>query len=188
MTTLAGDHYIVISSDCHAGAQVHEYRNYLESKYLDEFDAWAATFVNPFDDLKADFAYRNWDSAARLRELEDDGVVAEVLFPNTIPPFFPSGNLLARPPSNDEYELRWAGLKAHNRWVVDFCAEAPGRRAGMAQVFLNDIDAAVAEVEWAAEAGLRAGTLPPGVPPAPGRPPIYPRTYDRLWAACQDHD
>ncbi len=111
MTKLAGDRYIVISSDGHAGAQVHEYRDYLESKYHDEFDAWEATFVNPFEDLRADFAYRNWDSAARLRELEDDGVVAEVLFPNTIPPFFPSGNLLARPPADDEYELRWAGLQ-----------------------------------------------------------------------------
>ncbi len=173
MTTLAGDHYIVISSDGHAGAQVHEYRDYLESKYHDEFDAWEATFVNPFEDLRADFAYRNWDSAARLRELEDDGVVAEVLFPNTIPPFFPSGNLLARPPADDEYELRWAGLKAHNRWLVDFCADTPGRRAGMAQVFLNDVDAAVAEVEWAAEQGLRAGILLPGVPPDSGLPPLY---------------
>jgi len=186
MTTLAGDHYIVISSDGHAGAQVHDYRDYLESKYHDEFDAWEATFVNPFEDLRADFAYRNWDSAARLRELEDDGVVAEVLFPNTIPPFFPSGNLLARPPASDEYELRWAGLRAHNRWLVDFCADTPGRRAGMAQVFLNDVDAAVAEVEWAAEQGLRAGILLPGVPPDSGLPPIYTRAYDRLWAACQD--
>src|SRR6478752_3074286 len=188
MTKLADDHYIVISSDGHAGAQVHEYRDYLESKYHEEFDAWEATFVNPFEDLRADFAYRNWDSAARLRELEDDGVVAEVLFPNTIPPFFPSGNLLARPPADDEYELRWAGLRAHNRWLVDFCADTPGRRAGMAQVFLNDVDAAVAEVEWAAEQGLQAGILLPGVPPDSGLPPIYSRHHDRLWAACQDHD
>jgi len=186
MTTLADDRYIVISSDGHAGAQVHEYRDYLESKYHDDFDAWKATFVNPFEDLRADFAYRNWDSAARLRELEDDGVVAEVLFPNTIPPFFPSGNLLARPPADDEYELRWAGLQAHNRWLVDFCAEAPGRRAGMAQVFLNDVDAAVGEVEWAAEHGLQGGVLLPGVPPDSALPPLYTRAYDRLWAACQD--
>ena len=188
MTTLAGDHYIVISSDGHAGAQVHEYRDYLESKYHDEFDTWASTFVNPFEDLRADVAYRNWESAARLRELEDDGVVAEVLFPNTIPPFFPSGNLLACPPADDEYELRWAGLKAHNRWLVDFCADTPGRRAGMAQVFLNDVDAAVAEVEWGAEQGLRGGILLPGVPPDSGLPPLYSRAYDRLWAACQDHE
>jgi predicted TIM-barrel fold metal-dependent hydrolase len=188
VTTLAGDRYLVISSDGHAGAQVHEYREYLESKYHDEFDAWEATFQNPFDDLRADFAYRNWDSAARLRELEDDGVVAEVLFPNTIPPFFPSGNLLARPPADDEYELRWAGLQAHNRWMVDFCADTPGRRAGMAQIFLNDVDAAVAEVEWAAEQGLRGGILLPGVPPDSGLPPLYTRAYDRLWAACEANE
>ena len=115
-------------------------------------------------DLRAATAYRNWDSAARQRELEDDGVVAEVLFPNTIPPFFPSSNLLLRPPTKDEYALRWAGLRAHNRWMVDFCHDTPGRRAGIAQILLNDIDDAVAEVEWAAEhAAFRRD-------PAAGRP------------------
>src|SRR6516165_1058464 len=153
MTKLDGDHYIVISSDGHAGAQVHEYRAYLESKYHDEFDAWEAAFVNPFEDLRAEFAYRNWDSEARLRELEDDGVVAEVLYPNTIPPFFPSGNLLARPPANDEYELRWAGLRAHNRWLVDFCADTPGRRAGMAQIMFNNPSDAISEIAWTRENG-----------------------------------
>jgi predicted TIM-barrel fold metal-dependent hydrolase len=187
MTKLAGDRYIVISSDGHAGAQVHEYRDYLESKYHDEFDAWEAAFENPFDDLRAENAYRNWDSAARLREVEDDGVVAEVLYPNTIPPFFPSANLVAAPPPKDEYELRWAGLQAHNRWMADFCADTPGRRAGMAQILLNDVPAAVAEIEWAAEHGLTGGILLPGVPPDSGMPPLYTRDYDPIWAACQDH-
>ncbi len=91
MTSLAADRYIVISSDGHAGAEMLDYRDYLERRYLEEFDAWAKTYVNPYDDLRGETAYRNWDSATRERELEDDGVVAEVLFPNTIPPFFPSG-------------------------------------------------------------------------------------------------
>ena len=118
--------------------------------------------MNPFEDLRGPTSpTATGTSKARLRELEDDGVVAEVIFPNTIPPFFPSGNLLARPPENDEYELRWAGLKAHNRWLVDFCADTPGRRAGMAQVFLNDVDAAVAEVELVEEgcAGYKSGLV-----------------------------
>ena len=163
MQPLADDRYIVISSDGHAGAEMLDYRDYLERRYLDEFDVWAKSYVNPYADLQGETAYRNWDSAARLRELEDDGVVAEVLFPNTIPPFFPSGNLLARPPTPDTYELRWAGLRAHNRWLADFCADAPGRRAGMAQIFLNDVDDAVAEITWAARTRpLRRG-------PAAGR-------------------
>jgi predicted TIM-barrel fold metal-dependent hydrolase len=184
--TLAGDRYVVISSDGHAGADLHDYRGYLERRYLEQFDEWAKSFVNPWADLRAGTAYRNWDSAARLRELEDDGVVAEVLFPNTIPPFFPSGNLLLRPPTKQEYELRWAGLRAHNRWMVDFCNDTPGRRAGMAQIMLNDVDDAVAEVEWAAEHGLFGGVLLPGVPPDCDLPPLFAPDYDPIWAACQD--
>jgi predicted TIM-barrel fold metal-dependent hydrolase len=186
VTTLAGDRYIVISSDGHAGAQMQEYREYLEARYLDEFDEWAKSYVNPFTDLRGETAYRNWDSAQRLKELESDGVVGEVLFPNTVPPFFPSGNLLARPPTPDTYELRWAGLKAHNRWMADFCADTPGRRAGMAQIFLNDVDDAVAEIEWAREHGLFGGILLPGVPPDSGLPPLFAPDYDPIWAACQD--
>jgi predicted TIM-barrel fold metal-dependent hydrolase len=186
MTTLAGDRYIVISSDGHAGGQMDEYRGYLESKYLDEFDEWAKSYVNPWDDLRAATAYRNWDSAKRLQELEDDGVVGEVLFPNTIPPFFPSGNLLAQAPAPEEYELRWAGLTAHNRWLADFCADTPGRRAGMAQIFLNDVDDAVAEIHWAREHGLFGGILLPGVPPDSDLPPLIAPDYDPIWAACQD--
>jgi hypothetical protein len=34
MTKLAGDRYVVVSADGHAGAQMHEYRDYLEQKYL----------------------------------------------------------------------------------------------------------------------------------------------------------
>jgi predicted TIM-barrel fold metal-dependent hydrolase len=188
MVTLAGDRYIVISSDGHAGGQIHQYREYLEAKYHADFDEWAKSYVSPWTDLTEPTAYRNWDSASRLRELEDDGVVAEVLFPNTIPPFFPAGNLLARPPTSGTYELRWAGLKAHNRWLADFCADTPGRRAGMAQIFLNDVDDAVSEIHWAREHGLFGGILLPGVPPDSGLPPLFAPNYDRIWAACQDLD
>jgi predicted TIM-barrel fold metal-dependent hydrolase len=186
MVRLADDRYIVISSDGHAGAEMQDYRPYLERRYHDEFDDWAKSYVNPFEDLRAATAYRNWDSSARMRELEDDGVVAEVLFPNTIPPFFPSGNLVARQPNAQEYELRWAGLQAHNRWMADFCAEAPGRRAGMAQILLNDIDDAVAEIAWAREHGLTGGILLPGVPPDSDLPPLFAPVYDPIWAACAD--
>ena len=107
--------------------------------------------MNPYADLIAPIAYRSWDSDRRLAETESDGIAAEVLFPNTVPPFFAEGNLVALPPTPDDYERRWAGVQAHNRWLADFCAGAPGRRAGIVQVFANDMDDAVAEVRWAAE-------------------------------------
>jgi predicted TIM-barrel fold metal-dependent hydrolase len=181
---LVGDRYVVISADCHAGATIPAYREYLDAAYRDDFDAWAASFVNPFVDLNGVDADRNWNSDRRLRELEDDGIVAEVVFPNTVPPFFPRSSLTAAPPTAEEFARRWAGLQAHNRWLADFCAEAPGRRAGVAQILLNDADAAVAEIEWAATHGLFGGVLLPGVPPGCGLPPLFAPDYEPIWQAC----
>jgi predicted TIM-barrel fold metal-dependent hydrolase len=189
MAKLANDRYIVISSDCHAGAPMLDYRAYLEAKWHDEFDAWAAAYENPFDDLRSPQAYRNWDSDRRTQELEDDGVVAEVLFPNTIPPFFPNGLLAThQPTTRDDYDHRFAGIQAHNRWLADFCAEVPGRRAGIAQIFLYDIDDAVEEVKRAREANLFGGILLPGVAPDSGLPPLYAPDYEPIWAVCEDLD
>ena len=133
-------------------------------------------------------AYRNWDSAARLAETEADGIVGEVLFPNTIPPFFPSGALITPAPNAAEYERRWAGLQAHNRWLADFCAEAPGRRAGVAQILLNDVDDACAAVRHASEHNLFGGILLPGVPPNHEIAPLWSDVYEPLWALCAELD
>ncbi|WP_406320975.1 amidohydrolase family protein [Streptomyces sp. NBC_01637] len=183
---MSRERYTVISADCHAGADLLDYRPYLESRYHDDFDAWAAGYVNPYADLLADTADRNWNSARRLAELAADGIVAEVVFPNTIPPFFPSASLMAPAPSPEEYEQRWAGLRAHNRWLADFCADAPGRRAGVAQILLNDPAEAVREVRRTKEAGLTGGILLPGTPPGSGIPELYSQVYDPLWAVCEE--
>ncbi|MFD4229061.1 amidohydrolase family protein [Streptomyces sp. NPDC058545] len=185
---MSRERYTVISADCHAGADLLDYKPYLEAKYHDDFDAWAAAYVNPYADLLADTADRNWNSARRLAELAADGIVAEVVFPNTIPPFFPSASLMAPAPSPQEYEQRWAGLRAHNRWLADFCADAPGRRAGVAQILLNDPAEAVREVRRAKEAGLAGGILLPGTPPGSGIPELYSQVYDPLWAVCEELD
>src|ERR687898_484472 len=125
---MADERYTVISADCHGGGDIADYRPYLERRLLDEFDAWCADFANPYDDLRDADANRNWDGDRRLTELEADGVVAEVIFPNTVPPFFPKPSLVQQPPgaTAGDLDLRWAGLHAHNRWLADFCAAAPG--------------------------------------------------------------
>jgi predicted TIM-barrel fold metal-dependent hydrolase len=183
------ERYTVISSDCHAGAPIDTYRDYLDPDYRDEFDAWRGAYSNPFRDLQGGKRARNWDNEQRISELASDHVVAEVVFPNTVPPFFPTGALVARPPvERAEYERRWAGLKAHNRWMAEvFCSgEFAKRRAGIAQVFLNDIDEAIAEAIWAQENGLRGGILLPTVPDDTDIAPLYAPEYDRLWAVCAD--
>ena len=184
----ASDHLAVISADGHAGADLHAYRDYLDPAWHDEFDAWAASFVNPYGDrLLSERPDCNWDSDLRTSQLEADGIVAEVVYPNTIPPFYPEPSLKVQVPgaSQGDLALRWAGLRAHNRWLVDFCQAAPGRRAGIVQIMLHDVDAAVAEIEWAAGAGLRGGVLLPGAPPGSGLEPLYSPAYEPLWAACE---
>ena len=180
--------YVVVSADCHGGASIVGYKPFLASKHHAEFDAWAAGYQNPFDDNTGSDADRNWSSERRLREMEADGVVAEVIFPNTVPPFFPKPSLVHQPPGASDGDLakRWAGLQAHNRWLADFCSQAPGRRAGIAQIMLHDVDAAVAEIEWAKRNGLTGGVLLPGAPPGSGVPPLYAPDYEPIWAACAD--
>ena len=146
----------------------HEtYREYLDPKYRDDFDAWRGQYKNPWKDLRdTDLRIRNWDDDRRDADQLADGVVGEVIFPNTVPPFYPGFVLFAGPPEAEEYEHRLAGIQAHNRWLVDFCRRAsPAQRAGIGQIFLNDVDDAIADATWIKEHGLRGGVLLPNVAP-----------------------
>jgi len=181
--------YTIISADSHAGADVRDYKPYLASRWHTDFEAWASGYVNPFADLLAPTAYRNWDSDRRLAEHDASGITAEVLFPNTVPPFFEEGNLVALPPSEQDYERRWAGVQAHNRWLADFCAAAPGRRAGIIQVFVNRMDDALAEIRWgASQFRPFGGVLLPSVPPSSSVPPLWEQHYEPLWRLCEELD
>ena len=185
------ERYLVISADCHGGGNITDYRPYLPSKWHDDFDAWAASYEIPYEDMKGPDGDRNWDSKRRLTELEADGIVAEVIYPNTVPPFFPKASLGDQPPAANagDLEARWAGLQAHNRWMADFCADAPGRRAGIAQIMLHDLAAAVAEIRWAKDNGLTGGVLLPGAPPGSGLPPLHDAGYyEPLWSICEELD
>jgi predicted TIM-barrel fold metal-dependent hydrolase len=191
-------HQILFSTDGHCGAELRGYKPYLERRYHEAFDAWADGFHDAWaEDIDQDrnvnhrvgiasmMAPLNWDAQMRLEYLDGQGIAAEVLFPNTAPPFYPSGALTAPGPrSGEEYELRSAGLRAHNRWLADFCGEAPTRWAGFAQVFLDDVDGAIAEVRWAKGAGLR-GVLLPNDHVLRMANLYYPQ-YDPLWAVCAE--
>ena len=119
-----------------------------------------------------------FDSDRRLEELAHEGIVAEVLFPNGVPFANTFGE---RHPS----ELRAAGARAYNRWLADFCRRAPGRRAGMAVVTLDDIERAVREVRVAKESGL-TGVMLPSYWAAEGIPPYLDRRYEPFWSACAE--
>jgi predicted TIM-barrel fold metal-dependent hydrolase len=184
------EHYIIISADTHAGGSHKAYREYLDPAYHEDFDAWRGEYKNPYKDLGDNRRLRNWDNEMRTSQQQDDGIVGEVVFPNTVPPFFPSFVLFAKPPTPEEYAHRRAGVHAHNRWLKDFCSgEYAARRAGVGQIFVNDIDHAIEDTKWIKENGLRGGILLPNIAPdVKWVKPLYDPEYDRLWEVCQDLD
>jgi len=181
--------YVVITGDTHAGAAIDAYREYLDPAFREPFDAWRGAYRNPSKKHIGGKKTKNWDSAERMADLERDGVVAEVIFPNTVPPFYPSAFHISPPPDAEQYPRWRAGTRAHNRWLSEFCAELPERRAGIGLLHLNDVDDAIEDVEWIARHGLRGGVLLPLPSPSDvGLKPLYHPDYDRLWAALQDHE
>lgn len=193
---------VLISSDCHAGIPTAEYRPYLEQRYhadLDDYESSLEAFlekVQPFPDEvmaertevsgRSNFA----DPQERLVDLEHNGVVSEVLFPgatpDTGPPwtdFLSAGVFRARTPR--ARELQSAGERAYNRWLAEFCAAVPThRRLGLAFLPLHDVEAAVAEVRWAVEAGLRGVVLPFFNYDVPEY--CHGWYWDPIWRACEE--
>jgi predicted TIM-barrel fold metal-dependent hydrolase len=196
--------YLVISSDCHAGLPNEQYREWLDPEYREPFDqsleARAAMeaelaerglrnteFAEEWEQENAEGLRGGWDAARRDLELDADGVVGEVIFPDAdavaggaSAPFGAGLAATAEVP----VDLLMAGARAHNRWLAELCATSPERRAGVALVPIFDVDAAVAEITRARESGLRGGILIPSM----WQPyePYHDRKYDPVWAACSD--
>ena len=187
MVLTSDDRYTIVSADCHAGASHATYREYLEAKYHDDFDAWRGKYKNPFRDLQDGGRVRNWDNERRRGDLHADGQVGEVVFPNTVPPFFPSFVLMAPQPTAEEFEHRLAGIRAHNRWIADWCAEFPDERAGIGQIFLNDTEEAIKDLHYISEHNLRGGVLIPTLAPdVKYIKPLYDPAHDPVWRTCEE--
>jgi predicted TIM-barrel fold metal-dependent hydrolase len=196
------DPYLIISSDTHAGLPVEQYRDYLDPQYREPFDdflkareeAGAARALSDEKFAKKWFAEQGqgvsggWDITQRDKELDGDGVAGEVIFPDadavTGVAGSPFGAGLASTGESDP-ELMMAGARSHNRWLAELCSHSPERRAGVAIVpILHDPQAAVEEIKWAADNGLRGGILiTSSWKPYPA---YHDRRYDPVWAACQD--
>ncbi|HXQ12639.1 MAG TPA: amidohydrolase family protein [Caulobacteraceae bacterium] len=180
--------YLLITADTHAGGSHAQYREHLDPEWREPFDEWRGGYKNPSQEHYGSKKMRNWDLDIRTADQNSQGVVGEVVFPNTVPPFYSKSIVTAHPPKPEEYERCLAGIRAHNRWLKDFCAEDPARRAGIGVILPNDLDEAVKDIEFIAEAGLRGGVLLPLIPPdATWLKPLYDPAWDRVYAAIQDH-
>jgi predicted TIM-barrel fold metal-dependent hydrolase len=195
------DRYLLISADCHAGPLPAQARPYVDPEFLPAFDAWLADTETAArrraehigaplfaDEARAEFEAEAaggmegaWDSDRRLREQDADGVIGEVIFPNHPCPF--DVGLMTY-----QYEqpaaLWQAGVRAYNRWLADFCGAAPGRRAGVGLITVDDVEIAVREVRWLREHGVFGGILLPGG--TNGQPAYNHPRYEPLWSVCEE--
>jgi predicted TIM-barrel fold metal-dependent hydrolase len=192
--------YVIVSSDTHAGLQPEQYRPYLDAAFHSRFDEWVAErhlhrrmveevngeYVARWEGENAEGLKGAYDPEIRDKELDADGIAGEVIFADgdsvtgqESPPF---GAGLAAGQITDP-DLAFAGARAHNRWLVEFCATNPARRAGVALVPVTfDVRAAVREVEQLAGAPGIKGVMIPTMwheHPSYGHP-----DYEPFWAAC----
>lgn len=90
----------------------------------------------------------NFEGKARVTEMLEDGVVAEVIYsPQRTMRHFMQGT---------ENDLHLAGVKAYNDWLAkDFCAKAPDRLIGIGQMPATGVEDAIAEMRRCRDMGLR---------------------------------
>lgn len=203
------DHYLLISSDCHAGPESGHYRDYMDPEFLEAYDEArglgqaqrAAMQAGPgrdkfrqhwIEDTGDGGIHSVPDAHKRDALLDDDGVAAEVIFPDADVlglgglDSSPFGSGLGSSGSSNGAQVM-AGARAHNRWLAELCSDSPDRRAGVACVpVLHDPEAAVEEIKWAAEHGLRGGIM---IPHTWAPFPAYNSDrYDPIWATCVEYD
>jgi predicted TIM-barrel fold metal-dependent hydrolase len=93
----------------------------------------------------------SFDTAARLKDLDADGLYAQVLYPSV--------TLAGARTYTDERELQCACVRAYNEWLLDFCAPSEGRLIPQAIIPTTGVADAVAELQWAIKRGHRGALI-----------------------------
>jgi predicted TIM-barrel fold metal-dependent hydrolase len=201
---------VIVSCDTHIGPRlVDDLRPYCQKNLLDEFDHYADSLQekraraaearkrvsfggsNMGDDWGVRLANLetpgHFDMHARLRDFDNDGVAAEVVFhdsQNGEPIPFQLDTLLARGTGEDQdFNLLRAGYHIYNQWLADVCSIEPERHIGLMALPMWDRDAAIAELQWGRSAGLKGVSFPT---PKHYLEPYNDPAWDPFFSACED--
>ncbi|HXG53068.1 MAG TPA: amidohydrolase family protein [candidate division Zixibacteria bacterium] len=162
---------VIISSDSHVMEPVDLWKKGVPERYRD-----AAPLFPPHK-VGEGFQHHpgGWDPNARIKEMEADGVSAEVLYPTLLLDLF----------ALDDAGLQEACFRVYNDWLIDYCSVDTNRLIGVSAIPVYDIDVAVKELERCRKAGLRGAMV--WQVPHPSLP-FRSDHYDKFWAAAQDLD
>ncbi|PZC48854.1 MAG: putative metal-dependent hydrolase, TIM-barrel fold [Chloroflexi bacterium] len=121
----------------------------------------------------ADARPGGWDPALRLKDMEVDGVVGEVLYTTLGFRLF----WLLDP------DLQRECFRVYNDWLAEFCSYSPDRFKGLALISLYDPQLGAKELERCAKMGLSGAMI--WVTPPEDRPYSLD-VYDVFWAQAQE--
>jgi predicted TIM-barrel fold metal-dependent hydrolase len=116
-----------------------------------------------------------YDGKARLADMDQDGIDAEILFSdNRTMGYFMNV-------TDPEFQL--AGVQAYNNWLVEeFCAPDPSRLIGLAQIPNIGVEGAIAELRRMKARGVKSILLRAW----PSCKPEISAEDDAFWAACEE--
>jgi predicted TIM-barrel fold metal-dependent hydrolase len=116
----------------------------------------------------------SYDPAARLADMDVDGVDAEVLY---------FGGPVTQ--LNVDQELRLWIVRAYNDWMVELSRAAPSRLIGLGHVPLIEIGDALKELERIAALGLRGFHVDPFIDERGGKP-LWDPAYEPFWSLIEE--
>jgi predicted TIM-barrel fold metal-dependent hydrolase len=188
--------YFIVSADAHANEPADLWATRIDAKYRERIprvivDAsgvkWRVSEGHRpdrlrTDDLEGEDRLRQLagaDPEQRLRDMDRDGIDAEVIFPNK------GLSMWATPDPG----LAMAQCRVYNEWAWEVFAKYNHRMSPAAAIATADLEASIAEVERVAKLGFRALTLP--CKPVWGAHDVdHPNynlpVFDPLWAVIQD--
>jgi predicted TIM-barrel fold metal-dependent hydrolase len=197
------DPLTIVSGDGHVAAPPERYADYLEDRYkplvLDlireniEYLQNFTVATRPSPEVFEVFDRRNlarsggefgsFDIDVRLRQMDAEGIAAEIVHPATQCATLPFFFVVNKPRSP---EVRAAGQRAYHRWLADFMFRAEGRLVGIAEPGpCLDMNETITELRWCADHGYR-GVFLPGATADPALPPLSDPYFEPFWATCDE--
>jgi predicted TIM-barrel fold metal-dependent hydrolase len=184
----------IVSADSHVLIRDEAVLGQLASKYHEDYKAARLAFMKkmaarmkkkpgatnmmPSQDQPWTAAGRpgEFDSAARLEDMDVDGVDAEVLYTDV---------MVGEAYYDLAPETRRACFEAYNNATLEFASADPKRLLPVYIAPLADVDESVQEVTRLAERGAKAILLPL-YPADMGLPHYSDKSYDSLWSCFQE--
>ena len=116
----------------------------------------------------------SFDTAARLADLDADGIFAQVLYPSV--------TLKGARIYSEERELQLACVRAYNDWLLSFTKPSGGRLIGQAILPTTGLEDSIAELEYAMKGGHKGAVIssfPNGS--------LFPKSEDEpFWARAEE--